>query len=89
MITAPRPGLTSMREDRGPWAEHLEDLTTLLHAAAASGITSIVALPDARPVIDDASMIDRSACARPASAAHVCSAWAATHRMKGGDGRPG
>ena len=41
-----------------PGAEHLEDLATLLHAAAAGGITSIVALPDARPVIDDASMID-------------------------------
>ena len=53
------PGLVDMRvQTSDPGAEHLEDLATLLHAAAAGGITSIVALPDARPVIDDASMID-------------------------------
>ena len=53
------PGLVDMRvQTSDPGAEHLEDLTTLLRAAAAGGITSIVALPDAKPVIDDASMID-------------------------------
>ena len=53
------PGLVDMRvQTSDPGAEHLEDLATLLRAAAAGGITSVVALPDAKPVIDDASMID-------------------------------
>ncbi|MCH1476000.1 MAG: dihydroorotase, partial [Alphaproteobacteria bacterium] len=53
------PGLVDMRvQTSDPGAEHLEDLTTLLHAAASGGITSVVALPEAKPVIDDASMID-------------------------------
>ena len=53
------PGLIDMRvQTADPGTEHLEDLPTLLRAAAAGGITSVVVLPDAKPVIDDASMID-------------------------------
>ena len=53
------PGLVDMRvQSADPGAEHLEDLHTLLHAAASGGISTIVALPNAKPVIDDASMID-------------------------------
>ena len=53
------PGLVDMRvQTSDPGAEHLEDLATLLRAAAGGGITSVVSLPDAMPVIDDASMID-------------------------------
>jgi dihydroorotase len=53
------PGLVDMRvQTSDPGAEHLEDLATLLRAAAAGGVTSVVSLPDAMPVIDDASMID-------------------------------
>ena len=78
------PGLIDMRvKTADPGAEHLEDLTTLLHAAAASGITSIVALPDARPVIDDASMIDSlSLRATRIGSARLFLYGAATHRMK-------
>ena len=61
------PGLIDMRvKTADPGAEHLEDLTTLLTAAAAAGITSLVALPDTEPVIDDAS--DRPA--QPAGHPH-------------------
>ena len=53
------PGLVDMRvQSADPGTEHLEDLQTLLHAAVSGGISTIVALPDAKPVIDDASMID-------------------------------
>jgi len=53
------PGLIDMRvQSADPGNEHLEDLTILLKAAVSGGITSVVALPDATPVIDDASMID-------------------------------
>ncbi|MBU74867.1 MAG: dihydroorotase [Rhodospirillaceae bacterium] len=53
------PGLVDMRvQSADPGTEHLEDLHTLLHAAVSGGISTIVALPDAKPVIDDASMID-------------------------------
>ena len=53
------PGLVDMRvQSADPGTEHLEDLHTLLHAAASGGISTIVALPNAKPVIDDASMID-------------------------------
>ena len=53
------PGIVDMRvQSADPGNEHLEDLTTLLHAAVAGGITSVISLPDAQPVIDDASMID-------------------------------
>ena len=53
------PGLIDMRvQSADPGAEHLEDLSTLLRAAASGGITSVVALPDVSPVVDDASMID-------------------------------
>ena len=53
------PGLVDMRvQSADPGTEHLEDLHTLLHAAASGGISTVVALPNAKPVIDDASMID-------------------------------
>lgn len=53
------PGIVDMRvQTADPGAEHLEDLASLLRAAAASGITSFACLPNTDPVIDDASMID-------------------------------
>ena len=74
------PGLIDMRvKTADPGAEHLEDLTTLLTAAAAAGITSLVALPDTEPVIDDASMIDSlSLRATRISGARLCLSGAAT-----------
>ena len=79
------PGLIDMRvKTADPGAEHLEDLTTLLRAAAASGITSLVALPDTKPVIDDASMIDSlSLRATRIGGARLFLYGAATHRIKG------
>ena len=57
------PGLVDMRVQSGdPGAEHLEDLNSLLQAAAA-GITAFACLPNTQPIIDDASMID-SLCLR-------------------------
>jgi dihydroorotase len=79
------PGLIDMRvQSADPGAEHLEDLSTLLRAAASGGITSIIALPDARPVIDDASMIDSlSLRANRIEGARLFLYGAATRRLKG------
>jgi len=53
------PGIVDMRvQTADPGNEHLEDLATLLRAAAAAGITGLACLPNTQPVIDDASMID-------------------------------
>lgn len=53
------PGIVDMRvQTADPGAEHLEDLGTLLNAAAAAGVTGFACLPNAQPVIDDATMID-------------------------------
>ena len=41
-----------------PGDEHLEDLPTLLAAAAAGGVTALACLPNARPIMDEASAID-------------------------------
>ena len=58
------PGLVDMRVQSGdPGAEHLEDLNSLLHAAAAGGVTAFACLPNTQPIIDDATMID-SLCLR-------------------------
>ena len=79
------PGLIDMRvQSADPGAEHLEDLSTLLRAAASGGITSVIALPDARPVIDDASMIDSlSLRANRIEGARLFLCGAATRRLKG------
>ena len=79
------PGLVDMRvQSADPGAEHLEDLATLLRAAASGGITSIVALPDASPVIDDASMIDSlSLRATRIDGARLFLYGAATRKLKG------
>ncbi|MGB2068801.1 MAG: dihydroorotase, partial [Candidatus Puniceispirillaceae bacterium] len=53
------PGLIDMRvQTADPGSEHLEDLATLLAAAAAGGITGLGCLPNTQPVIDNAAMID-------------------------------
>jgi dihydroorotase len=53
------PGLVDMRvQTADPGSEHLEDLATLLNAAAAGGITGLGCLPNTQPVIDNAAMID-------------------------------
>ena len=53
------PGLVDMRvQSADPGFEHLETLETLLNAASASGITTLVSLPDTDPVIDNSTVID-------------------------------
>jgi dihydroorotase len=53
------PGLVDMRVFLGePGAEHRETFASAGNAAAAGGVTSIVTMPDAEPVIDDAALVD-------------------------------
>ena len=53
------PGFVDMRVQSGyPGAEHLETLDSLLQAAAAGGLSTVVLLPSTTPVIDTAAMID-------------------------------
>lgn len=53
------PGIVDMRvQSADPGAEHLEDLASLLGAAAAGGITGLGCLPNTQPIIDNAAMID-------------------------------
>ena len=55
------PGLIDMRVFTGePGTEHRETLQTASRAAAAGGVTSIVIQPNTQPVMDDASIVDRS-----------------------------
>ena len=47
------PGLVDIRADLcEPGAEHKEDLESGSRAAAAGGVTSVVAIPNTQPVID-------------------------------------
>jgi len=53
------PGLVDMRvELREPGAEHQESMTSGARAAAAGGVTTMVALPNTEPVIDDAALVE-------------------------------
>lgn len=53
------PGLVDMRAFVGePGAEHRDTLRTASEAAAAGGVTTIVAMPDTNPVLDDPAIID-------------------------------
>jgi len=53
------PGLIDMRvELRDPGAEHQESMETASRAAAAGGVTTMVALPNTDPVIDDVALVE-------------------------------
>ena len=53
------PGLIDMRVFTGePGEEHRETLASASEAAAAGGVTTIVVMPNTRPVIDDAALVD-------------------------------
>lgn len=53
------PGLVDMRVRLGePGAEHLETMRTGGLAAAAGGVTTMVALPDTSPPIDDVALVE-------------------------------
>ena len=53
------PGLVDMRVQlREPGEEHKETIETACEAAAAGGVTTMVALPNTTPVIDDVSVVE-------------------------------
>lgn len=53
------PGLIDMRAFIGePGAEHRETIATASAAAAAGGVTTIVARPDTSPVVDEPAVVD-------------------------------
>ena len=52
------PGLVDMRAELGePGGEHRETVASAAAAAAAGGITTLAALPDSRPAIDDPALV--------------------------------
>jgi dihydroorotase len=53
------PGLVDMRVQlREPGAEHQETMATGGQAAAAGGVTTMVALPNTEPVIDEVALVE-------------------------------
>ncbi len=53
------PGLVDIRVQlREPGAEHQEDINSASRAAAAGGVTTMIALPNTEPVIDDVAGIE-------------------------------
>jgi dihydroorotase len=53
------PGLVDMRVQlREPGAEHMESIETAGEAAAAGGVTTMVALPNTDPPVDDISVVE-------------------------------
>ena len=53
------PGLVDMRVQlREPGAEHMENMVSASRAAAAGGVTTMAALPNTLPPIDDVSLVD-------------------------------
>ena len=53
------PGIVDMRAFVGePGYEYKENFRTLSHAALAGGVTSIVTMPNTKPLIDNVSMVD-------------------------------
>jgi len=53
------PGLVDMRVQlREPGAEHMESIESAGHAAAAGGVTTMVALPNTDPPIDEPALVE-------------------------------
>jgi dihydroorotase len=53
------PGFVDMRVQlREPGAEHMESIESAGHAAAAGGITTMVALPNTEPAVDTVSVVE-------------------------------
>src|SRR5258708_32604283 len=79
------PGLVDMRvELREPGAEHQESMTSGGLAAVAGGITTMVALPNTEPVIDDAALVGFVAPrSRDAGLARIRTDRAATEGLAG------
>jgi dihydroorotase len=79
------PGLVDMRVQlREPGAEHMESIESGGRAAAAGGVTTMVALPNTEPPVDDVSVVEFLARrAREAKLAKVHTYAAATKGLKG------
>src|SRR5471032_2973473 len=53
------PGLVDMRVQlREPGAAHMENMVSASHAAASGGVTTMVALPNTTPPIDEVALVD-------------------------------
>ena len=79
------PGLIDLRVKSGePGNEPKESLKSLVRAAAAGGVTSVVVQPDTDPAIDDPAMVDfLLRRARDIAGVHVYPAGAATRACRG------
>ncbi len=79
------PGLVDMRVQlREPGAEHMELIESGGQAAAAGGVTTMVALPNTEPPVDDVSVVEFLARrAREVRLAKVHTYAAATKRLAG------
>ncbi len=79
------PGLIDMRVQlREPGEEHKETIVTAGQAAMVGGVTSVVALPNTEPVIDDVAGVEFIARrAREAKLVKVYTYAAATRSMEG------
>ncbi len=79
------PGLVDMRVQlREPGAEHMESIESGGRAAAAGGVTTMVALPNTEPTIDDVSVVEFLARrAREARLAKIHTYAAATKGLLG------
>jgi dihydroorotase len=81
------PGLVDMRVQlREPGAEHMESIESGGRAAAAGGVTTMVALPNTEPPVDDVSVVEFLARrAREAKLAKIHTYAAATKAIAGRD----
>ena len=81
------PGLVDMRVQlREPGAEHMESIETAGEAAAAGGVTTMVALPNTDPPVDDVSVVEFLARrAREVRLAKIHTYAAATKALAGHD----
>ncbi len=79
------PGLVDMRVQlREPGAEHMESIESGGRAAAAGGITTMLALPNTEPPVDDVSVVEFLARrAREVKLAKIYTYAAATKGLKG------
>jgi len=79
------PGLVDMRVQlREPGAEHMESIASGGQAAAAGGVTTMVALPNTEPPVDDVSVVEFIARrAREARLAKIHTYAAATKGLAG------
>ncbi len=81
------PGLIDMHVwVREPGAEHQETMATAGRAAAAGGITTIIAMPNTDPVIDQVALVDFVLrCARETSSVRILPMAAATKGLRGAE----